>query len=689
MKPLWAAACICIALFADRLCADPNETTVTSPDGRTVVRVWMSESGAPYYSVNRDDTVVLLPSRLGIIREDADFSRNLVWENVSPVDVHKGSYRMVTGKRRICGFHAQTRRITFQGPDKETLEIEFYVSNDGFAFRYEFPTPSSKMRVIVRELSSFKLPEDSKAWLSPHRNAGTGWCDAQPSYEEYYHEGVPVGTEAPEIAGWSFPALFRTGESWLLITESGLDASYCGCRLSQSSPEGEYSVAFAQPKEGTCTHDPSIPCTSPICSVERVLLPPPPQIPPDLNREEEAAFIASLPYNPGVSTPASVTPWKTPWRVVILGSLANLVESTLVTDLAPAPVSQYEAWSPGVATWSWGLLQDESVNFDTQKAFIGFAARMGWKYCLIDADWDTRIQHMGIRQLVSYAESMGVDLFLWYNASGKWNKTTYTPKGVMNDPISRNTEMARISRLGVKGIKVDYWPGDGQSSIAYYHDLLNDAARHKLLVILSGGTIPRGWNRSFPNLVTQEAVRGFEHITYNQDNADRAPVHCAILPFSRNVVGPMDYAPVCLDEIPGIVRRSSNAFELALGVIFESPIQHLVDTPEGMDKQPYYVVDFLRRLPTVWDDIELIEGYPGKHVILARYSGKRILIAGINALDEEVPVKLDLHSLGITGGGMIITDGSDPRDFSLIRTPMFTKSLTLEMAPKGGFVAEF
>jgi len=689
MMPLWAAACFGFAVFAAGQDVPSNEATISSPDGRTVVSIGISGEGVPFYSVNRDDTVVLLPSSLGIVREDADFSSNLVWKEASPVDIHKGSYRMVTGKRRICAFHAHTRKITFEGPERERMDIEFYVANDGFAFRYDFPTPSSKIRVIQKEISSFKLPPDAKAWLTPHRNARTGWCDTQPSYEENYHAGIPVGTEAPEIAGWSFPALFQAGENWLLITESGLDSSYCGSRLAQNCPDGEYSIAFAQPKEGTCTHEHYVPCTSPICSVTRVLLPPPPAIPEDLNKEEREAYVAQLPYAPGTSTPASVTPWKTPWRVTILGSLANVVESTLVSDLAPAPVSQFESWTPGIASWSWGLLQDESVNFETQKSFIGFAARMGWSYCLIDADWDIRIKHEGIRELVSYAESMGIGIFLWYNAAGKWNKTTYTPKGLMDDPIVRNTEMSRISRLGIKGIKVDYWPGDGQSSIAYYQNLLNDAARQKLLVCLSGGTIPRGWNRTYPNLVTHEAVKGFEHLTYNQESADLAPSHCTILPFTRNVVGPMDYGPVCLDEIPDISRRTSNAFELALGVIFESPIQHLVDTPEGMDKQPYFVVDFLRQLPTTWDNTQLIEGFPGKYVILARYSGKRILIAGINATDEAVPVSLKLYNMGITGGGKIITDGSDPRSFSLIRTPMYTKSLTLKMEPLGGFIAEF
>lgn len=680
---------MCVALFAGSIAAEQAETSVSSPDGRIIVRIGMSEDGRPFYSVIRDNTTVMLTSRLGIVREDADFSTNLIWKETSPTDIRKGSYRMVTGKRKICGFHAHTRTISFEGPEKERMDIVFYVSNDGFAFRYDFPTASSEIRVILKELSSFKLPPATKAWLTPHRNAGTGWCDAQPSYEENYYAGIPAGVDSPEIAGWSFPALFQSGDNWLLITESALDASYCGCRLAQESPDGNYSIAFAQPKEGTCTHDPFTPCTSPICSVARVLLPPPPIIPPDLSKSEREAYLASLPYNPGTSTPTSVTPWKTPWRVVILGGLSDLVESTLVTDLAPAPVSQFQSWNPGIATWSWGLLQDESVNFDTQKAFIGFAARMGWNYCLIDADWDTRIKHAGIRDLVSYAESMGIGVFLWYNASGKWNKTTYTPKGIMNDPISRNTEMARISRLGITGIKVDYWPGDGQSSISYYQDLLNDAARHNLLVCLNGTTIPRGWNRTFPNLVSHEAVKGFEHLTYDQDTADLAPVHCTILPFTRNVIGPMDYAPVCLEEIPNITRRTSNAFELALGVIFESPIQHLVNSPEGMDKQPYFVVDFLRHLPTTWDNTQLIEGYPGKYVVLARYSGKRVLIAGINATDDEIPVTLKLYNIGITGGGKIITDGSDPRSFSLIRTPMFSKSLRLEIAPKGGFVAEF
>jgi hypothetical protein len=321
-----------------------------------------------------------------------------------------------------------------------------------------------------------------------------------------------------------------------------------------------------------------------------------------------------------------------------------------------------------------------------QKRFIDFAADMNWNYCLIDVEWDKRIGYEKIQELVNYAATKDIGIILWYNSSGSWNTTTYSPKDMMFDPGIRRREFEKISKMGVKGVKVDFWGGDGQSMIEYYHELLADAAEFHLLVNCHGATIPRGWERTYPNLVTMESVKGFEYVTFGQANADSAATHCSMLPFTRNAIGPMDFTPVCFSEIPGIKRKTSNAFELALAVLFQSGIQHYAEIPEGMHEQPGYVIDFLKQIPVSWDDIRFIGGYPGRYAIIARKSGNRWFVAGINAAKESGSFNLNLSDLSAKGTGILITDGNTNRSFSKKEVTLENGLMNLTIKPSGGFV---
>jgi hypothetical protein len=362
--------------------------------------------------------------------------------------------------------------------------------------------------------------------------------------------------------------------------------------------------------------------------------------------------------------------------------LATVVQSSLGTDLAePAIAFDAALVQPGHASWSWAILKDDATVFDVQKKFIDYAAQMKWDYTLVDADWDRKIGYERTRELAQYAAGKGVGLLVWYNSSGAWNKTEYSPKGKLLTREARRAEFARLRAMGVKGVKIDFFGGDGQSMIAYYVDMLKDAAEAGLLVNFHGATLPRGWSRTYPNLMTVEAVRGFEFATFEQGWQDKVAAHAAMLPFARNLFDPMDFTPMAFGDIPKIKRATRNGFELAEAVLFTSGIQHFAEIPEGMATAPSYVQDLLRDLPRSWDDMRFVDGVPARYAVLARRAGDTWYVAGFNAQDSAQEVSVEL------GAGTLVTDGAGEREFSQRQVAAGRQKITMQ--PRGGFVAVF
>lgn len=480
--------------------------------------------------------------------------------------------------------------------------------------------------------------------------AKTGWHSTHPSYEEFYQKGIPAGTPSTLGAGWVYPGLFQTGETWVLLSESHVNRGFCATRLGHESPDGEYSVAFPDPRE----------------------------------------TIGDASIHPRV---ASSKPWQTPWRLIVIGSLETITESMLGVDLAEPNVTdlKLESVEPGQSSWSWPLYGDGGTNFDVQKQFIDYAADMEWEYCLVDCNWEHLIGIEKLEELCDYAKSKNVGILIWYSSAGDWNTVPFTPKSKLLTHESRMEVFKMLKKMGIKGLKIDFFPGDGRAAIDYYHDIMEDAAKFGLLLNFHGATLPRGWHRTYPNLMTVEAIKGQEFITFEQRNADEQPVHSALMPFTRNVFDPMDFTPVVLDKINDhITRRTTSAFELALSVLFTSGIQHFAEIPRGMDKAPEYVRDFLRELPEVWEDIEYIEGFPGEYVVLARKGEGHWYVCGINAEADAREVSIDLSELSLASrtSGNLITDGDDDslsftqKKLNLSRND--TVDLTIQ--PNGGFV---
>lgn len=639
---LRSSAFVSLALFASAI-SFAAPTRIVSLSEKVIVSFDLNEAGAPRYSVEFNGKPALRESRLGLVRDDADFTTGLTLVGKSNAERLRNSYEILTSKRRHNTYAARRQVFHLQAKGGQKMDIIFQVSDDGVAFRYSFPETSPEVRRLKEEVSSFHFLLGTRAWLQPMSEARTGWAQTNPSYEEYYHKGIPVGTPSP-LAGWVYPALFQSGDVWLLVSETALGRDYCGTRLRAESPDGEYTIGFADPREG---------------------------------------------MKGGAVTPESTLPWATPWRLIVVGTLSTIAESNLGVDLAEPPSMEFNAKGiPGKASWSWPLLGDRNTNFEVQKRFIDYAAEMGWRYCLIDALWDKQIGYEKMQELIDYGRTKKVAILLWYNSAGDWCTAPQTPRNVMLTRESRMREFERLKAMGIAGLKVDFFGGDGQSMIAYYHDILTDAAKYGLSINFHGATLPRGWQRTYPNLMTMESIKGLEFITFEQKNADEEPTHATMLPFTRNVFDPMDFTPVVLDRINKIQRRTTSAFELALSVLFMSGIQHYAEIPEGMAKAPQYVKDFMKEVPSVWEDVKLLDGMPGEYVVLARKGEGHWYVAGINGGKEPKTVKLDLHLLFARGNLTLITDGgTDPLGFRQVKVPVDRRrKVEVTLAPAGGFV---
>lgn len=614
-----------------------------SPNGNIQVAVFDND-GKVFYTVSYKNEQVLLPSALGLRTNKVDFYSALSLADASQPEHVSKEYETLNAKRRFNEYKANRQVFYLESSDKKQINVHFQVSDDGVVFRYEIPENTSLEGAdVMEELTSFKLPTSAKAWLQPVAVAKSGWEQTNPSYEEHYQQGIPVGRNEASGAGWVYPALFQCDDTWMLISEADLDGTYCATRLGPESPNGEYRVGYPDSRE---------------------VMPP-----GDLLPKVDGHFFS-------------------PWRVIVVGELATIVESTLGLDIAKEAIELKEDFiKPGKSSWSWINSKDDFIIYDEQKKYIDFAADMNWQYCLIDVNWDRQIGYDKIKELTDYAATKKVGLLLWYNSAGDWNTVDYTPKNRLLTAESRRAEFQRIQDMGIKGVKIDFFGGDGRSVIQYYIDILEDAATYGLLVNFHGATLPRGWSRTYPHLMTVEAVRGFEMVTFDQKDADQQATLSTILPFTRNAFDPMDFTPMNLHKINSHVkRRTTAAFELATSILFLSGIQHYAESPEGMAHVPEFVKDFLRELPDYWDDAKYVAGFPGKEVVIARKAGDRWYVAGINGENIQKTISIDLSTLGVDGNVTLITDGEEYGSLASKNT-LLSALKDISLKPNGGFVA--
>ena len=612
-----------------------------SPDGHVHAEVDVRD-GRLKYRVTIDGDELLTWSSLGLDSTAGDFTKNVTLVDASdPQDV-AASYALV-GKASHIETKARQATVTIASAADKKLAVRVRASNDGVAFSYRLDDDMDA--TITAEATGFAFPAGTTAFLHPMAVSKSGWSRTQPSYEEHYLYDQPIGEPSRLGQGWCLPALFKVANrGWVLIGETGVDARYFGARLANDSTGGIYHI--------------------------------------DLPQKEE--HLPEAPVEPHVAA----RQWM-PWRFVLVGkTLAPIVESTMATDLVE-PLYELD-WKvkPGRAAWSWLPLKDDNITEPVQRKFIDMAAAFKFEYVLIDNWWDEKIGREKIADLVAYARSKGVDVILWYNSNGDWNDAPQTPQDRMHTPEVRAEEMAWLQKIGVKGLKVDFFGGDKQAVMALYDGILRDAATYGLCINFHGATIPRGWDRMYPNFITCEAVRGMEFCTFEQANADHEPEHCATLPFARNVIGPMDFTPVMVGEglSPGggrPRRRTTLAFELALPVVFYSAAQHFGLVPEDLERLPDFAVDYLRDVPTTWDETRLIDGYPGRLAVLARRKGERWYIGAINGSKETQRVTIPAD---IASSWSVISDNNQGGLAHETANIEAGKPFELELPPRGGAI---
>ena len=588
------------------------------PDAKLQVR-FDDTGGQLRYTVIYDGQTLLEPSRLGLETNDADYSR-LEIVSAETQDV-RDTYVLDRIKASRIDHPAVRAVLHCKNPQGRPLDIEWHLTAHDAAFRYTVPrdTETGSVRVL-REESAFRFPEGTTGFLTPQSDAMIGWKRSKPSYEEFYKLDVPLAERSQYGHGFTFPCLFRVGgKGWVLVSETGVDSRYCASHLSDYDPAEGYRIAFPMPEENNGN---------------------------------------------GTVEPAFALPGSTPWRTLTVGAdLAPVVETTIPFDVVEPRFETSRGYRYGKSSWSWIVWQDASMNRDDQVAFIDLAAEMGWPYILIDAGWDKEFGHAGMEELVRYARSKGVDVFLWFSSSGWWNDITQSPTDIMCDPIARKAEMRWMEGIGIKGIKVDFFGGDKQETMRLYEHILSDADDHGLMCIFHGATLPRGWERMYPNYVGSEAVLASENLVFGQVHCDLESQNAALHPFLRNTVGSMEFGGVFLNRrldrrngapgrggrISGTLRRTTDAAELAVAILYQNPVQNFAITPNNLTDAPAAAIDFLREVPTTWDETRLVDGYPGRRIVLARRHGRTWYIAAVNATDE--PMALDVRALETRFGG--------------------------------------
>ena len=595
---------IVMAMLLGSSVASAENKQITSPDGKLVVTV-ADMDGRPSYSVRYDNILFLKPSPLGMIANIGDFSSGMSLEkNVSTNKIDE-TYELASIKKSKVHYVANEAVFSFTQQGKTIYDVIFRISNNDVAFKYKmYPQGETLSCVVKQEVTGFVFPDGTTTFLCPQSKPMGGFARTSPSYETSYTADDVAGKNGWG-EGYTFPCLFRNGDNgWVLVSETGVNGGYCASRLL-GHKGGVYTIGF--PQEGEANGN-------------------------------------------GTVSPGIALPGETPWRTITVGkTLAPIVETTVPFDVVKPLYQAKGEYTYGRGSWSWIICMDGSTNYKEQLRYIDFSAAMGYQSVLVDALWDKQIGRDKIEELAKYGKNKGVALYLWYNSNGYWNDAPQTPRGIMDNAIARRKEMKWMQSIGIRGIKVDFFGGDKQMTMQLYEDILSDANEYGLLVIFHGCTLPRGWERMYPNFASSEAVLASENLHFSQGSCDNEAFNATLHPFIRNTVGSMDLGGSALnkyynaDNAPrGSRRVTSDVYALATAVLFQSPVQHFALAPNNLTDSPSWAIDFMKEVPTTWDEVRFIDGYPGKYVILARRHGDKWYIAGVNAQKETLKLKVNL-----------------------------------------------
>ncbi|RVT79880.1 glycoside hydrolase family 97 protein [Flavobacterium sufflavum] len=617
-----------------------NAQEIVSPNKKIKVIIASKKTsdnnsfGKVYFKIlykNKAEYIEVVPnSPMGITRDDQQFTDNLKLVGESKEKTVNEKYEMISGKRKLCTNLGNEKVLQYVNSNNKPLNIVFRVYNDGVAFRYEFTDKTNSLVNIIDETTTYVFPSATNRWLQEY-------IDSYEGFFPFSNTGKSNNKQE-----WGFPALFKVNNNpiWVLISEANITENNCAAKLSNLKNPNEYKVTYPSPRDNF--------------------------------------------KQTGVKT---TLPWNSQWHTLIIGQLSDVVESTLITDVSEPNKLKATSWiKPGAVSWNYWANNHGSKDYKKIAEYTDLAVEMKWPYTLIDWEWDVMSNGGNLVDAVNYAKSKGIKTLMWYNSGTSWLEPT--PNDRMLTAEKRNKELAWLKEIGVYGIKVDFFNGDQQDMMKYYVDILKDAAKYQIMVNFHGATAPRGWVRTYPNLMTTEAVYGAEWYNNKPTLTNKAAAHNATLPFTRNVIGSMDYTPVTFSDSqhPHI---TSYAHELALSVVFESGFQHFADRPEGYKSLPVEPKEFLKNVPVSWDNTKFVDGYPGEKVIIARKKGNQWYLGGLNGKDQSQILKVNFDFLDKGNYKLkIIKDGVNDKSFA-VEVKNVTKGavLNVECLPRGGFVA--
>ena len=618
---------------------------VSSPDGKLKLNVF-SEEGKALYAVTFQGKIMLKKSPLGLITNESDFSKNLKFID-SKKDFVSKKYSNEKIKKSEVEYKANTLTVNFTNANEHHIGIEFQVSDNNIAFRYDIPPMKDRFSVVVQsEITGYRFPSQTTTFLSPMMKPMTGFARTAPSYESGYKADAELGTKADY--GYVFPALFHLGnEGWILLSETGVSSLYCASHLDTTSEKNLYQIAYP-------------------------------------NMAENNGF--------GSSGAALSLPGKTPWRTITIGdSLKPIVETTISFDVVEPLYEPSQKYQFGKSTWSWILWQDNSMNYDDQTKFIGLSAKLGYEYILMDALWDKNIGKERMKELIQYAKSKNVGVMLWYNSNGAANDAPMGPRNKMSSSVERKKEMKWLKEVGVKGLKVDFFGGDKQETMRLYEDILSDANDFGLTIIFHGATLPRGWEVMYPNYAGSEAVLASEMLYFSEDVRRQEAFFATLHPFIRNTVGSMEFGGTFLNKFltksnkDKNKRQTTDGFQLATAVLFQNPVQMFGVMPNNLTDAPKFQLDFMKEVPTLWDETVFIDGYPGKYSVIARRHQDKWYVVGVNA--EKTAKKLQLNLPMFVGKNVqLINDDKAGNTFTKPVSVSKKGTYEIEIQPNGGFV---
>ncbi|MBO4612912.1 MAG: glycoside hydrolase family 97 catalytic domain-containing protein [Bacteroidaceae bacterium] len=630
-------------------------TRVLSPNGLTYLDVRHEDGRLSYSTGYRKlvmkskkknavpdtiDVPMLLDSPLGVYTNVADFSKDLTFlqggQSTEPI---RKTYNLRQGKQSTITAEYHEYFAIYSVPQAKKggvlMLVCFRVFDNNIAYRYQFiqdVNGETSALVINGEASGFRFPTDATAFICPQSNPMIGWKRTKPSYEEGYIWDEPVTTRSNYGQGWTFPCLFHEGDKgWVLISETGVTSNYCGSHLSDATSDGLFTIAF--PMQG--------------------------------ENNGFGSTGAQIGLANGNVTPNFDQTGVTPWRTITLGStLKPIVETTITWDVVEQLYEPSIEYKGSRNTWSWILWQDASINYDDQIKFIDLAASLGWEGCLIDGGWFENIGREGMERLFAYCKQKGIRPWVWYNSNGGWNDAPQCARQCMHNSIVRKQEMKWLQKHGVAGIKVDFFAGDKQETMRLYEGLLSDANDYGIQVICHGCTLPRGWEKMYPNYCSSEAVLASENLYFSQDFCDMEARHACLHPFVRNTTGSMEYGGTVLQKRlhkepnKGNTRRTSDIFELGTAIAFQSCGQNFALTPRNLTEQPKFEIDFMKQVPTTWDETRFIDGYPGKYIVLARRNGNHWYVCALNGEKQVRSINVELPMLA---GQQVtwLSDGAD------------------------------